>query len=190
MTKFGSRPQLSERTVKQIQFGVTNLLEAHLSPELYNNFLEHGCWCARFNSEKDQQILGGSKTIDLDTDGIEDDYGLDQLCKNWITSRRCNKLQGGSCQNEVEINPYSIDLSSLTNHTCLDEIQSCLSDNCEIDAYFALEIFDLITQNGVNLMVAEEGDCRYSAFTNFGPAPKFGRHFSRLALRARFMGQF
>ena len=144
-----------------IEFGVTNLLEAYLDNNVFEDFINHGCWCARFNSERDQSYLGGSKILDLDNDGIEDDFGLDSLCKQWITSRRCNKLPNGSCEGETEISPYNIDLSfSPQNYTCLDTANTCLADNCEIDAYFATEIFNLIELNGVNLLEAEDGDCR------------------------------
>lgn len=145
-----------------IQFGVNDILEIFLEPELYEDVLQHGCWCARLNPQADQSILGGNRQIDLDGDGDADDGGLDLLCREWIISRQCNKLRGGSCNAEtgtVTGDPYTIDFSHASNYTCIDT-NDCQLDSCEIDAYYAFEIYNFITDNGITLIEAESGDCK------------------------------
>lgn len=145
-----------------IQFGVSNILEIFLEKDQYIEVLEHGCWCARLNPEADHSILGGNKMLDMDGDGSADDKGLDILCKEWIMARQCNKLSGGSCNPQtgtVTEDPYTIDFSHPANYTCTDTID-CQLDSCEIDAYYAFEIYNFVLDHGILLYQAESGDCK------------------------------
>jgi len=147
---------------EMIQFGVSNILEVFLETDQYKEVLEHGCWCARLNPEADHSILGGNKMLDLDGDGTADDKGLDILCKEWIMARQCNKLIGGSCNPATGIvteDPYTIDFSHPANYTCTDTID-CQLDSCEIDAYYAFEIYNFVLDHGILLFQAESGDCK------------------------------
>lgn len=145
-----------------IQFGVSNILEVFLEPEQYSEVLNHGCWCARLNPSANHDILGGNRMLDLDGDGSADDKGLDILCKEWIMARQCNKLVGGSCNSQTGTptdDPYTIDFSHPSNYTCTDALD-CQLDSCEIDAYYAFEIYNFVADHGIILYQAEEGDCR------------------------------
>jgi len=145
-----------------IQFGVSNVLEVFLEKDDYTDVLQHGCWCARLNPEADHSILGGNRMLDLNGDGSPDDHGLDILCKEWIMARQCNKLVGGSCNEQTGTptdDPYTIDFSHPSNYTCTDT-NDCQLDSCEIDAYYAFEIYNFIEDHGVLLHQAQTGDCK------------------------------
>ena len=133
-----------------IEFGIHNLLEIYLNDTEYQSILQHGCWCAKFNPNSNLSVLGGS-SVD----------SLDQICKEWIVARHCNRLPGGSCENENNFNVkrgfYNIELSNLDLPGCSDNIGFCSQDSCEIDVFYALKIRDFVAVSGVSASVISGG---------------------------------
>ena len=57
---------------------------------LFNNLMDHGCWCAYIDPNNSAELLMGPTPIDA----------LDEICRNWYLTRHCNdELIGGSCTN-------------------------------------------------------------------------------------------
>ena len=61
---------------------------------IVEQLLAHGCWCAKLN-------LGHKNSVKLGGTPIDE---IDQLCKLWITDRRCMRIEGGSCYSALESN--------------------------------------------------------------------------------------
>lgn len=122
-------------------FQLLNYFLQDIPEEIYDQFINHGCWCSRLGATQDPIILsqlGGPTTID----------DLDQLCKSWFKARNCNKnFPGGSCfdlglsqANDME---YEIDFTSETCHVykandpTKTPFKPCELDTCSIDVHFA-----------------------------------------------------
>ena len=65
--------------IQYFQDNILRELFKNTTSHLYDKIIQHGCYCARFNKDLDQSILGGPGVIN-DQDGVSD-MGLDQLCK-------------------------------------------------------------------------------------------------------------
>ena len=57
------------------------------------SILNHGCWCSKLGDSSNAFTLGGSPIDDID-----------QLCKQWIQDRKCCRMFGGPCYNDLPFN--------------------------------------------------------------------------------------
>lgn len=110
--------------------------------ELYN----HGCWCSR--------IFGNN--LDFAGNSID---ALDQLCKEWAQTRRCNELTGSTCDDKItygrknqlsytmirDINLNTIDCELDINLN--SQTDDCLKDSCLIDTMYATSISQYLSAN-------------------------------------------
>jgi len=129
-----------------IEFGIQNLLEVYLNRTDFSRIITHGCWCAKFDHTSNLPYLGGTSTDDLD-----------QICKEWIVARNCNRLPGGSCENKINhIHPnkksyfYDIEVSNLDSPSCLSNVGFCAKDSCDIDVFYAMKIRSFLGNGAVN----------------------------------------
>lgn len=130
-----------------IEFGIQNLLEVYLNRTDFSRIITHGCWCAKFDPTSNLSSLGGASTDNLD-----------QICKEWIVARHCNRLPGGSCENETNVNNkrgfYNIEVSNLDSPSCLSNVGFCAEDSCEIDVFYAMKIRTFLGNGGVSAEIA------------------------------------
>ena len=84
----------------------------------------HGCHCNSL--ENPEQFSGRGVAVDA----------IDQVCKEWSQTRKCNALiEGGSCFNQPISSVYQVDVSSLNK--CELNVESCVQDICKIDLKYA-----------------------------------------------------
>ena len=73
-------------------------------------------------------------------------------------ARHCNRLPGGSCENETNVNNkrgfYNIELSNLDSPGCLSNVGFCAEDSCEIDVFYAMKIRTFLGNGGVSAEIA------------------------------------
>lgn len=109
--------------------------------------LSNGCWCQKLNTRKNlfdefgpsfgAGELGGAPINDLD-----------EICKSWINSRKCNEMyDGGKCfQQNIDDWTYQIDQNNFPN-LCNSNTDKCKLSTCEIDIYFVEEIRNFLLNN-------------------------------------------
>lgn len=116
-----------------------------------NELFNHGCWCSELdpNDFFKQFTIGGPVTVDE----------LDLICKHWAQARSCNKLDGKSCFDYQGIEIYELEyFTGVQDANCLDS-DSCLSETCQIDLFYANEIINWKSLNGQNFEANEETNC-------------------------------
>merc|ERR1712048_24001 len=126
---------------------------------LFNDIVDHGCWCAKLDPMSESSMLGGSTPIDE----------MDEICRRWFVARHCNDdLDGGSCRaykiaDNYLLNPAGYDAAGYAsacdaaNQVAETDIDAngqfddpwqdaegnpynpstCVHDSCLIDAYYS-----------------------------------------------------
>lgn len=105
--------------------GISAILRRR-APSLASKISSHGCHC----SMMDSLVTSGGVPID----------GMDRICRNWISKRKCILKMGGACQTGAQKYQTSI------SQDC-DSSPSCESLACEIDTSFITKINEYITAN-------------------------------------------
>ena len=117
----------------------------------FNNILDHGCHCARFDSLNDKDYLGGNQPVDQ----------LDEICKNWYQARKClNNFDQGTCQNldndgfnyemqlSVDVNNKPTDVVCSTQNSQNNrDYNDCEYDSCLVDAFYVKQVAQFINEN-------------------------------------------
>ena len=117
--------------------GAEQLL-THFNPANSNIILSHGCWCAKLSRANSANVnLGGSSAVDE----------LDNICRNWIKTRKCSE-QAYGCKNFEDMGDlYEIDYTiNFLDATCPDT-ETCLSETCQIDVAFTIQIEQFFSDN-------------------------------------------
>ena len=112
----------------------TELFIYYISDANYaNQILTHGCWCAKLDPNTDHSELGGPYVAD----------DLDSICKQWAKARHCSTISGASCElKPSNAETYQIEFTNSTNvQLCPDE-DLCLTETCQIDAYYMRKILN------------------------------------------------
>lgn len=118
---------------------VIDILSEFLTQEQAQKVVQHGCWCSKisgFNPEYAGQHIDE----------------IDNLCKDWSYTRRCNGMVGGSCPHAMPQEEfYFIDRTSGGNTFSCDTTNNandeCLKDTCTIDATYAAAIYEYLENN-------------------------------------------
>ena len=124
------------------EISMMNIMSLYLDDTThFNNIMDHGCHCARMDPNTDDGILGGNNPLDE----------LDEICRDWFSSRQClNKYTGGSCFNQdyedftMEVNlsvsqpgntPSNITCNTQSSEDPSKVYNDCEYDSCLVDAY-------------------------------------------------------
>lgn len=137
---------------QDFEIGAMNMLSLYLDDaSKFNNVMDHGCHCARFDPLSNKRILGGRVSLD----------GLDRICSDWYAARQClNKYDHGSCL-ELDNTNFSyqvamtVDGAGIINGAFCNEINSqtslpyndCEIDSCKIDTYYVEQINEYLELN-------------------------------------------
>jgi len=119
---------------------------------LFNDVMDHGCQCARFDPLSQKNILGGNRQFD----------DLDSICRDWYSARQClNKYDRGSCL-DLDNTNYSYQVAitvepstSEINNAFCNELHSatslpyndCELDSCKVDIHYVKQIRDFLANN-------------------------------------------
>ena len=131
----------------------------------------HGCWCGKLDIKNHPypELLGGNQPIDE----------LDEICKDWFMCRHCNdKLVGGSC-NDVEngimdreyllSGEYTMAINQTfpENSVCVEASDTCASDTCVVDLYYANKILEYYDSNSFNSTLVDSAyTCSLSSYNH------------------------
>jgi len=143
-----------EVSVKAIE-GISQALKGYF-PDDHETIKTHGCQCNRFKSRVDDY-------------GAEFDIGepvddLDSVCHKWYQARKCILKRGGHCFDQEEkfyavAGGFSTYFGTYFDDECTANFdKECETEACYIDAYFALEIKNLL-DSGATVAQAELGSC-------------------------------
>jgi len=159
------------------------ILNELIEPEYLEKIYAHGCWCAKFDPYPEGNSLNENLFRELGGPHVVD--GLDQICKDWFKTRKCNdSLDGGSCtyksysaktdKTDKETSGfYNFDI---TNSRCVSNAQNryrrkkgykwakniqnkCQADSCKIDSFFANKI-KIFTEENPDFKVDQSDVCR------------------------------
>ena len=124
-----------------------------LFPEFQEELFKHGCWCAKLAS-LEPIGLGGNKPVDE----------LDQICKDWARARRCTKQDGASCEFQDNSGTYAVaydsdDPSGIYRRYYCPDVDSCLSETCQIDSFYLKQIISWRSINGSNFVAVKPDSC-------------------------------
>lgn len=131
----------------------------------FNQVMDHGCHCARFDPTSKKSILGGNSYLDE----------VDRICRDWFQARMClDKYERGTCY-EQEADNYAYQIALLVDsntgnpnnaicNTHNSELSlpynDCEIDSCLVDAHYVKQIEEFLNSNpGFAARVAVEGDC-------------------------------
>ena len=68
---------------QDFRYGAYNLANIYLDDfNIFENFIEHGCWCAMLDPTANKKILRGPTPKDE----------LDHICREWFLARQCSGL--------------------------------------------------------------------------------------------------
>lgn len=148
-------------------------LSAYLNDTtIFNQVLDHGCWCSKLDINVNHDHHGGPLAIDE----------LDKICKKWFHTRSCNdRHKQGSCHNEelpledpdkdlyfykltIETGPFS----SVCHDRNSTNSNQCEIDSCIIDTYFSDQILKHFVENP-DLSIAKVDDNSVCDSTNISP---------------------
>ena len=125
-----------------VLIGGSESLKIHTNPADAESIMNHGCWCSKFGYSN-SHALGGAPIDDID-----------QLCKQWIQDRKCCRMFGGPCYNDLPFNEvtYQVehldpvtDQGDVNKTSCYDlNTNACTNEACVTDNYYAKEISDLV----------------------------------------------
>jgi len=109
---------------------IDNLLEKFLTEQQGINLKQHGCWCHKLDRYHSDYV-GGPKTLD----------DLDFICKQWFQTRRCLKLENGTCKDSTKNEFYTlVEQSNCDNKNA----NLCSKDSCVVDVSFLEEISNFL----------------------------------------------
>jgi len=111
---------------------------------IFNQILDHGCWCSKLDPTADTGKLGGATALDE----------LDDICRQWFTTRHCNDgLLGGSCKNAPTPDHYELDytndpaICNTVDQDTSQAITTCAHDSCLIDVLYTEMMIDWLGLN-------------------------------------------
>lgn len=131
----------------------------------FNQVMDHGCHCARFDPTSQKSILGGNSYLDE----------VDRICRDWFQARMClDKYERGTCY-EQDADNYAYQIALLVDsnngnpnnaicNTHNSELSlpynDCEIDSCLVDAHYVKQVEEFLNSNpGFAARVATEGDC-------------------------------
>lgn len=130
-----------------ILYGPASFLSAYLDDAvLYNQVLDHGCWCSLLDlSTGQRRQKGGASGVDA----------LDNICRDWLKCRTCSsEFAGGVCYGlDTTTFEYSIHINDQTNDVVCyehdpnpphDLYHECALASCIIDREYAMKIVNYL----------------------------------------------
>lgn len=138
-----------------------HILEKYIDQDQFLDVQEHGCWCAKMDILGMPNYVGGPNVVD----------DLDQICKDWFTSRACTKLNrsnGFEPYCPYGFMEYTLQFNGIHQgfdlNNCYEYNEGCEQDSCLIDRKFARKIKDFLFENG-NSWKVQRGDDEKCPFT-------------------------
>lgn len=149
----GSSIQISQPKSKAYM----EIVSQFLTTNQFTEISQHGCWCSKIFGTN--QYFAGNA---VDT--------LDQLCKEWAQTRRCNDLTGASCGNDDiygrnNLLSYTMVLIGGSDQQIdceKDEFggaqtDNCLKDSCLIDTMYASSVAQFLAINNSWSKIVQTG---------------------------------
>ena len=151
---------------QDVSLSAMNMMSLYLDNTAeFNQVMDHGCHCARFDPTSQKSILGGNSYLDE----------VDRICRDWFQARMCmDKYERGSCY-EQDADNYNYQIALLVdqdtgnpnNAICNTHnsdlglpYNDCEIDSCLVDAHYVKQIEEFLNSNpGFAARVAVEGDC-------------------------------
>ena len=139
-----------------------HILEKYINQDQFLDIQEHGCWCAKMDILGMPNYVGGPSVLD----------DLDQICKDWFTTRACTKLNrsnGFEPYCPTGFMEYTLQFNGIHDgydlNNCYEYNEGCQQDSCLIDRKFARKIKDYLDSEEGKDWKVEKGDEEKCPFT-------------------------